>query len=409
MGQDPNSAECHEDGSLESKTLLRSPVASIVFWQNIPSILQAPVIRELSRLTTMPVLVVAENDVSADRREQGWQRPDFGRAELIVQPSRQERLRVLREASRKSIHIFTGIQAYPETYWTFRQAVGGVATVGLYSEPVDDNGWRGIVKRGLYRTHALRWGSRLDFLLLTGQHAQDWFGARGFPKSRIFPYGYFVAWPNNGCTLGVQESSPRGDRFEWVFLGQLVPRKGLDLLLQGLARLPEDRWQLRVIGVGPDAGTYKDAARELGVADRVEWVGAVPNRQVHDFLNSADAMVLPSRFDGWGAVVNEALSVGTPVVVSDACGAAELVTGSERGEVFRSNSTPALTAALRKQLFRGRVGAAQRTAIRNWAAASIAPTVAAEYLLGVMEHVRNGAARPAPPWLQQALSSDCLR
>jgi glycosyltransferase involved in cell wall biosynthesis len=394
---------------LESKYSLTSPAANIVFWQKIPSIHQAPIIRELSRLTTTPVLVVAENDVSAERREQGWQRPDFGLAKLKIGPSRRERVHVLEETSKESIHVFTGIQAYPETYWTFRQAVGCGATVGLYSEPIDDSGWRGSAKRGLYRMHALRWGSRLDFLLLTGQRAQDWFAARGFPKERIFPYGYFVAWPEIGSTLDVPDSSPRGDQFEWVFLGQLVPRKGLDLLLQSLARLPEARWQLRVIGVGPDAGTYKNAARELGVAARVEWVGAVPNRRVQDFLISADALVLPSRFDGWGAVVNEALSVGTPVVVSDACGAAELVAESERGEVFRTNSIPALTAALGTQLAKGRVGSMRRAAIRNWAAASIAPVVAAEYLLGVMAHVRNGAARLDPPWLRSPPTGADLR
>lgn len=378
----------------------------IVFWQNIPSIIQAPIISELSKITDQPVLVVAERDVSSERREQGWQMPEFGGAKLVISPSRAERLRLLRQAGDAATHVFTGIHAYPETYWTFRRAVSSVATVGIYSEPVDDRGWRGFLKRGLYKAHALRWAKEIEFLLLTGQRARDWFGARGFGQEKIFPYGYFVAWPS------VKPKSFRVGygltpvRFELIFLGQLIPRKGLDLLLYALASVPEALWRLQVIGVGSSEGDYKRLANELGIYDQVKWVGAVPNSEVQQFLLTADAMILPSRFDGWGAVVNESLSVGTPVLVSDACGAAELVVESERGEVFKADSVPALTAVLRKQLAKGRVDSTRRAAIQDWAAASIAPTVAAEYLLGVMEHVRNGTARPDPPWLGSSPTGD---
>lgn len=386
-----------------------SPPSSIIFWQNIPSIHQAPVIRELAGLTAARVLMVAENDVPNDRRRQGWSTPDFGGAECIIGPLREERLRILKDAGNNSIHIFTGIHAYPETYWTFREAAHGGATVAVYAEPVDDRGWRGALKRGLYKLHALRWSRRLDFLLLTGQRSRDWFVERGFRQEKIFPYGYFVDWPQSGSAVDTPALDPKPYRSEWLFVGQLLPRKGLDLLLYSLANFREEQWRLRVVGVGRDERVYRQLAEGLGLANHVDWLGSVSNDSIKGLMVASDALILSSRYDGWGAVVNEALSVGTPVLVSDACGAAELVAGSERGGVFKAESVPALTVALRGQLAKGRVDATRRGAIRDWAAASIAPTVAAEYLLGVMEHVRNGAARPRPPWLRDPSTGENLR
>lgn len=385
---------------MELRNPSSSPGSRIIFWQNIPSIHQGAVIREIARRTAVPILVVAENDVSEERREQGWPTPDFGSARVIIRPSRGERRRILSEAGNDSIHVFTGIHAYPETYWTFRQAVGGRATVGVYAEPVDDRGWRGILKRGLYRTQAFRWGARLDFMLVTGDRGRHWFSERGFRRERIFPYGYFVTSPDVDSIRGVQDGNPATARFEWLFVGQLLPHKGLDVLLNSLTNLVEEPWRLRVVGVGRDEATYRQLANRLGLADRVDWAGTVPNDEVQGLMASADAMVLPSRFDGWGAVVNEALSVGTPVLVSDACGAAELVGTSGRGKVFQADSVGSLTAALKNQIAKGKVRPDQRSQIQQWAASNIVPGVAADYLLSVMRYSRHGGTKPLAPWLR---------
>ena len=67
-----------------------------------------------------------------------------------------------------------------------------------------------------------------------------------------------------------------------------------------------------------------------------------------------DLFLLPSRFDGWGAVVNEALMCGVPVVCSDNCGAAELLGESWRGEVFRTGSAAGLKDILQRWIALGR-------------------------------------------------------
>ena len=59
--------------------------------------------------------------------------------------------------------------------------------------------------------------------------------------------------------------------------------------------------------------------------------------KIPEVICESDCLVLPSRYDGWGAVISEALMVGTPVICSDNCGAANVVTASNVGSVFSTN------------------------------------------------------------------------
>lgn len=374
----------------------------IIFWQNMPSIHQAPVIKELAAHFGIQVLVVAESELTQDRIAQGWHRPDFGRARLLIAPSRASRQGILRDSDQATVHVFSGIHAYPETYWTLRKAIGCGVRLGVFLEAVDDRGWRGALKRGLYRWHATRWSRDIEFMLLTGAGAFDWFSERGFAEETMFPFGYFVeqsvdrvCWDSPRCAIS-------NEPFHILFIGQLLPRKGLDLLLRALAALKTSHWRLSVLG-GGNATDYSELANALGLGSRVTWLGVQPNPEVLDFLVAGDVLVLPSRFDGWGAVVNEALAVGTPVLASEACGSAQLVGLESRGAVFKTDSVSALEDALRAAITRGRVDAERRKTISDWAARSISPRVAAGYLAKLIAHVDGDGPRPNAPWLNAPL------
>ena len=72
-------------------------------------------------------------------------------------------------------------------------------------------------------------------------------------------------------------------------------------------------------------------------------------------LSAADVLVLPSHWDGWGAVINEALCNGARVVCSDFCGAADLVSDPRFGRVFREGSLESLTQAMDAMIDLGKV------------------------------------------------------
>jgi glycosyltransferase involved in cell wall biosynthesis len=115
-------------------------------------------------------------------------------------------------------------------------------------------------------------------------------------------------------------------------------------------------------------------------------------------LEYADLLAFPSAIDGWGAVVNEALMAGVPVICSDWCGASSLIRPGWNGDVFRSGSVDDLARALRTWVGRGKLPPGQREAIRGWSHCIAGPAIA-RYVLNVAAFVDGGDnARPTPPW-----------
>jgi len=98
-----------------------------------------------------------------------------------------------------------------------------------------------------------------------------------------------------------------------------VPWKHVDFLCEVLAKLP-DEFRLVHVGDGPSLDAWKKRAQELGVAERVVFVGKQPREKVAEWYAAADIFALPSGYEGFPHVVAEAASVGLPSVVSDKAG-----------------------------------------------------------------------------------------
>jgi glycosyltransferase involved in cell wall biosynthesis len=136
---------------------------------------------------------------------------------------------------------------------------------------------------------------------------------------------------------GIDANGPRADlRLEGkrvaVFTGRLVSHKGVDVLLQALARLPKDV-VLVVIGAGPRLSSLVGLARRLGVGDRVRFCPAVSDEDLPRYLALGDVFVFPSqnRLEGFGLAVAEAMAVGLPVVIADMPGVREVIEPGREG------------------------------------------------------------------------------
>jgi glycosyltransferase involved in cell wall biosynthesis len=138
-----------------------------------------------------------------------------------------------------------------------------------------------------------------------------------------------------------------GTRF--LYCGQLVHRKGVDLLVRAFAAVAVEHpgATLTLVGGGPLRDEL-EALIPAAVRGRVRFVGFREPEELPEHFAAADAFVLPSRHDGWGLVVNQALGAGLPVIASSAVGAAaDLVRDGVNGVVFPSGDETALAAALR--------------------------------------------------------------
>ena len=114
-------------------------------------------------------------------------------------------------------------------------------------------------------------------------------------------------------------------------LGALIPRKGHGIVLDAIAALPGVT--LLIAGEGPDRAALEAQARARGVADRVRLLGGVPHADLPRLISAADVMALASSSEGLANAWIEALACGTPIVIPDAGGAREVVTGQHAGRI----------------------------------------------------------------------------
>jgi teichuronic acid biosynthesis glycosyltransferase TuaC len=116
-----------------------------------------------------------------------------------------------------------------------------------------------------------------------------------------------------------------------VTVGALIPRKGQIFAIDALAPIPAAR--LAIVGAGEDLNMLQSRARELGLADRVHFTGSLPHGDIARHVQAADICVLPSASEGIANAWIEALACGTPLVITDAGGAREVMTSPAAGRI----------------------------------------------------------------------------
>lgn len=131
-----------------------------------------------------------------------------------------------------------------------------------------------------------------------------------------------------------------------VSVGRMIPRKGFDVLLRACAKLKAKGVEFRCgfIGDGPEEETLKALANELGIRERVQFLGGMSREQIAAFLPACDAFVLPSHAEGMANAALEAMACGLPLLLTDVGGSRELVDGN--GAIVASGDVDALTQHL---------------------------------------------------------------
>lgn len=136
----------------------------------------------------------------------------------------------------------------------------------------------------------------------------------------------------------------------FITVGQFIPRKGFDLLIEAWKDVKEKNCQLLIIGGGGLRSQYEDMIKTYGL-DNVFLSDFIPHEQLMNYFQACDFFIMPTREDIWGLVVNEAMSVGLPVISSDHCVAAnELIENGINGFIYPLNATALLAQIIVSQL-----------------------------------------------------------
>lgn len=175
--------------------------------------------------------------------------------------------------------------------------------------------------------------------------------------------------------------SPGGVRDDnrLLFVGRLTAQKGIEALIEALARMRHTP-TLDVVGDGPLGAQLTARAAQLGLGARVQWLGQLPQPKLVDLYRRAAALVVPSSEEGLGLVAVEAQLCGTPVVAFASGGLTDVVQHDKTGVLVTDIDAGALAAALSSLLSRYDRGASLGAAGRLHALATFAPeSVARRY------------------------------
>ncbi len=142
-----------------------------------------------------------------------------------------------------------------------------------------------------------------------------------------------------------------------VSVGALIPRKGHHIVIEALASVPDAT--LVIIGKGEEQAHLEQLAVEQGVADRVRLTGPLPAEAIAQWLGAADVMALASASEGLANAWVEALASGTPIVITAAGGAREVLTGKDGGHITARDPN-SFAIAIRDLIANPRPPAAQR-------------------------------------------------
>ena len=163
-----------------------------------------------------------------------------------------------------------------------------------------------------------------------------------------------------------------------AFAGRLTAQKSLERVLEVVAGA--DGVKLVIAGEGPEREPLRNRAGELGIGDRVTFLGAQPRERIVELFHAADATILASSWENFPHTVVEALAVGTPVLAMQAGGVAEVVHDGVNGLLVAAGDTAALGEAVRRYF----ADDALRERLRGAAAASVAE-YAPEVVFGELE------------------------
>jgi len=176
-----------------------------------------------------------------------------------------------------------------------------------------------------------------------------------------------------------------------LFVGRLSAQKGLEHLLRAIAAM-KARTELDVVGDGPNRETLERLAGELGLNDRVRWLGQLPQPELPALYQRAAAVIVPSVDEGLGLVAVEALLCEAPVVAFDSGGLRDVIQHEKTGLLVPPGDHLALAAALDDLLARNGRGADLGRAGRIYALSTFAPESAARRYSGIYRQVLGGIA-----------------
>jgi len=301
----------------------------------------------VEELSGEPVTYIITEVENQTRKLQGWPKKDISNKNVVLLDKKKwfADSRRLINSNKEAVHVFYGFWSerkwFPIILYSLKQGV----KIAILQEPYNESSvgynqeeflvvskLKIFLRPFLYKISAALINKnsadkKRPCIFPISLIAYQQFIKAGFDKDSLFPYGYFVHQLKTNHRIEVEDFSIR-----LVFVGSLLRRKGLDVAIDAITMLTGNgrKVTLDVYGPGDPKLFIPNNSKQI------IYKGVIPTEQTQTVIANYDALLLPSRHDGWGLVVNEALLQGVPAIVSNKVGAKCLLERSGAGIVFRS-------------------------------------------------------------------------
>ena len=344
---------------------------------------------------------VCLRDYPEERKSLNWDSTDYGNAELIILPddesARDLKINTLLSISEECEHIICGIAGpmanivcpilkkrkqkflvvseRPRIGFTgFKSSVVSLGLCFKY----------GVLKR-------LRYQTSIKAFLALGFIGVDVFHRLGWKENLLFRFMYCGEY-NNYPALKKHEAGI----IRFLYIGRFGFNHALDVLMAAFDGIDNKNWQLDMAG---GYGEQKDIIMQwISHRDNVKFIGKIDSSEVRNLMAQYDCIVVPSRLDGWNCQINEALSIGCPVITHIYSVSSELVSASGAGVVVKSLNASEMTEALETPI-------ADEGLIQVWRENAATyrhrfdKEVVGKYLLNIIDYVNKECdVRPECPW-----------
>jgi glycosyltransferase involved in cell wall biosynthesis len=386
----------------------------IISWQAVFTEHQVHLLRSLGKITGTNLQVQTALEELPERKLQGWVKPDWADINVTVLSYRgwfANGIRLIRD-NPDTVHLFSGLWASRRFFLLLLYAVWKRRRVGLMVEPYGDTNDGYLIDEGKFKGWLLNKLRPVCYGIagrLLGQHINPIFAISpkavkqyersGFPAKNIYPFGYFIP-----IQQYQKNSELRGSDniLRIIFVGALISRKGIDIVekLADYFNKTNIPIALDIYGPGKPSFLLKDCPY-------INYRGTIVFGQSQSVIENYDVLIVPSKYDGWGVVVNEALLQGVPVLASNKAGASALIAQSGAGAIFDPNNIPALVDIIESLT-------KDRTIVKKWAmnakiyAEKLSPDAAAHYMRACIEASLNGTEKPFCPWYSMTIYDEYI-
>ena len=383
---------------------------SFITWQPVLTDHQAFTYQALSKISGVPVIAYVEAIEDMVRRSQGWTDTKVTSIERRQIPQQGYMYYCYQQLKkyRNDVHIFASPFQSPRLMLCMFLAALFRIEFYLISEPYSPviEGYlknttrllgkvKATLRPLLYRLYVRLLKHRMAGIFTISKLAYTQYQKSGMPITKLFPFGYFIPIDSELSRLKNVTKFSDGRALNIIFIGALIRRKGIDLLQAAVQKVVESGGVLSVDIFGPGEASLVPINNP-----HFCYKGIIPFGQAQKIISTYDLLVLPSRYDGWGVVVNEALCAGVPVVCSDMTGAGAVAVEFGAGLSFFSEDISSLSDVLALLAGQPALMSTMRSAALTLASA-LQPEIAAAYMLNVIVAPVEFKTSVSNPWVRK--------